>query len=95
MQIYKKLEDLRLLLKCKTLYKSTSSRRLKPKNLIQRAVDNMNNIALQKFGFPPDFVEEKTLNNKNFCQVYDFHRLVKFRKFAKRYERSDIKSDRR
>ena len=30
-----------------------------------------------------------------FCKIYDFHRLVKVRKFAERYERSDIKSDRR
>ena len=78
-----KLEDLKLLLKCKIFHISTSSRLLKPKNLIQRAVDNMNNITLQKYGFSPDFVEEKTLNNENFRQVYDFHRLVKSRNLLK------------
>ena len=29
-----------------------------------------------------------------FCKIYDFHRLVKLRKFAERYERCDIKSER-
>ena len=79
LQLYKKLEDLKLLLKCKTFHKSTSSRRLKPKNLIQRAVDNMNNITLQKYGFSPDFVKSEQLNNEKFRQVYDFRRLVKSR----------------
>ena len=35
----------KLLLKSKTLHKSTSSRRLEPKKLIQRAVNNMNKIT--------------------------------------------------
>ena len=85
----------KLLLKSKTLHKSTSSRRLEPKKLIQRAVNNMNKIASQKYGFPPDFVEEKTLNDEKFREIYDSHRPVKVRKYAERYERSDIKSDRR
>ena len=89
-----KIRELKkLLLKRKRLHKSTSSRRLEPKKLIQRAVNNMNKIASQKYGFSPDFVEEKILNDENFYQIYDFHRLVKVRKFAERYERSDIKSD--
>ena len=35
----------KLLLKSKRSHKSTSSRRLEPKKLIQRAVNNMNKIA--------------------------------------------------
>ena len=54
----------------------------------------MNKIVSQKCGFSPDFVEEKTLNDEKFREIYDFHRLVKVRKFAERCERSDIKSDR-
>ena len=54
----------------------------------------MNKIASQKYGFSPDFVEEKILNDEKFREIYDFHRLIKVRKFAERYERSDIKSDR-
>ena len=84
----------KLLLKSKSLHKSASSRRLEPKKIIQRAVNKMNKIASQKHGFSPGFVEEKTLNDEKLCEIYDFHRLVKVRKFAERYERSDIKSDR-
>ena len=35
------------------------------------------------------------MNNERFWEIYDFHRLVKVRKFAERYECSDIKSCRR
>ena len=41
----------------------------------------MNKIALQKYGFSPDFIEEKILNDEKFCLIYDFHRLVKVQKF--------------
>ena len=75
------------------MHKSASSRRLEPKKLIQRAVDKMNKIASQKYGFSPDFEEEKTLNDEKFCEIYDFHRLVKVRKFSERSERSTIESD--
>ena len=51
----------KLLLKSKRLHKSTSSRRLEPKKLIQRAVNNMNKIASQKNGFSSDFAEEKNI----------------------------------
>ena len=55
----------------------------------------MNKIASQKYGFPPDFVEEKTLNDKKFREIYEFYRpSFKVRKFAETYGRSDIKSDR-
>ena len=63
--------------------------------IIQRAVDNISKIASQKYGFSPDFVEEKTLNDEKFREIYNFYRLVKVRKFAERYEHSDIKSDTR
>ena len=96
LQLNKKVREFKkLLLKSKRLHKSTFSRRLEPKKIIQRAVKNMNKIASQKFGFSPDFVEEKTLNDEKFCEIYDFHRPVKVQKFAERYERNDIKSDRR
>ena len=78
----------KLFLKSKRLHKSTSSTCLEPKKLIQRAVDNMNKIVWQKYGFSPDFVEEKILNDEKFCEIYDSW------KFAERYEPSDIKSDR-
>ena len=47
----------------------------------------MTRIISQKYGFWPDFVEEKTLNNENFCKIYDFHRLVKVQKLDERFRR--------
>ena len=52
------------------------------------AVNNMNKVTLQKYGFSPAFVEEKALNDKTF-------RLVKVQKYAERYKHSDIQSDKR
>ena len=57
------------------------------------AVNNMNNVTSQKYGFSPDFLKEKALNNKKFHEIYDFHRLVKVQDNAERYEHSDIGSD--
>ena len=34
------------------------------------------------------------MNDEKFSEIYYFHRIVKVWKFAERYERSDIKSDR-
>ena len=47
----------------------------------------MTRITSQKYGFWPDFVEEKTLNNENFCEIYDFHMLVKVQKLDERFRR--------
>ena len=44
----------KLLLKIKRLHKSTSSRRLELKKVIQRAANNMNKIVSQKYCFSPD-----------------------------------------
>ena len=57
------------------------------------AVNNMNKVTSLKYGFPPDFVKEKALNDKKFHEIYNFHRLVKVQKHAERYERSNIRSD--
>ena len=62
----------KLLLKSKRLHKPTCSRRLEPKKILQRAVDNMNKIASQKHGFSPDYVEEKPLNDENFSRNLRF-----------------------
>lgn len=73
-----------LLLKSKRLHKGTTSLRLETRQLIQKAVYNMNKTTSQKYGFSSDFVEEKTLNDKTFCGFSDFHGLVKAQKHAER-----------
>ena len=37
----------------------------------------MNNTNSQKYGFPPETVENKTLSDNIFREIYDFHRLIK------------------
>ena len=74
----------KLLLKSKRLHKGTTSLHLETRQLTHRAVNNTNKITSQKYGFTPDFVGEKTLNDKKFCGIYDFHSLVKARKHAER-----------
>ena len=66
------------------MHKGTTSLHLETRQLIQRAVNNMNKITSQKYRFSSDFVEENTLNDKTFCGIYDFHRLVKAQKHAER-----------
>ena len=39
----------------------------------------------------PDTIEKKSLENENFWEVYDFHRMVKVSKNAEKYKRDDIK----
>ena len=40
-------------------------------------------------------MKEKALSDKHFCEIYDFHRLVKAQKHAERHEGSDIQKDKR
>ena len=82
-----------ILQKSKRMHKSTSTKRIEPKKLIQRATNNLNSTASQKYGVSPNFVEENTQQDEKFCEIYDFHRLVKVQKHAKRYKRNDIRQD--
>ena len=41
----------------------------------------------------PDFVEENTQKDETFYKIYDFYRLVKVQKYAKRCKRNDIRQD--
>ena len=75
------------------MHKSTSTKRIEPKKLIQRATNNLNSTASQKYGVLPNFVEENMQQDEKFCEIYDFHRLVKVQKHAKRYKRNDIRQD--
>ena len=47
----------------------------------------------QKYGLPPEEIEEKSLADEKFREIYDFHRMVRVCKDADRYERGDIRYD--
>ena len=81
----------KLLFKSKRLHKATKTGRLDPRKPIRNAVQNMNNVNSRKYGAPPETVEKKSVGDENFREVYDFHRMVRVSRDAKRYKRSDIR----
>ena len=83
----------KLLFKSKHVHKATSNKRFDSRKLICSAVENMNNIRSQKYGYRPDAIEEKVLESKRFQEIYDFYRLVTVKQHAERHERADIKKE--
>ena len=66
----------------KILFKSKKNeerkrKRLNSKDLINKATNYLNKIKSVKYGFPPEEGESKSTDDKNFTEIYDFHRLVK------------------
>ena len=90
-----KIREFKTLFKSKQLHKATKSKRLDSKKLIRNAVQNMNNANSQKYGYPPETVEKKSLSENIFREIYDFHRIVKVSKDAARYKRNDIRLDKK
>ena len=85
----------KLLLKSKRLHKVMKTGRLDPRKLIRNAVQNMNNVNSQKYGVPLEMVEKKSLEDEKFREVYNFHRMVRVSRDAKRYKRNDIRFDKK
>ena len=81
--------------KQKKLDKASKTSRIDPRKLIRNTVENMNKTNSQKYGIPPEEIEEKSLATNEFREVYDFYRMVKVSKEADRYERSDIRFDKK
>ena len=48
----------KILQKSKRMHTLTTTKRIKPKKLIQHATNNLNSIASQKYDVLPNFVEE-------------------------------------
>ena len=70
-------------------------RRVDPRKLIPNAVLNMNKTNSQKYGLALDTIEEKSLEDEEFREIYDFHRMTKASRDAERYERHDIHFDKK
>ena len=79
----------KILFRSKRLHKSIKTSRLDAKKLIRNAVQNMNNTNSQKYELSPNTIEKKSLENEDFPEIYDFHRMVKVSKSAERYSRND------
>ena len=86
----------KILFKSKNMNKVTNNRkRLDSKKLTKKAVENMNKTNSQKYGLPPESIEQKTLSDNVFREIYDFHRLVRVSKDADRYKRHDVRHDKK
>ena len=90
-----KIREFKKIFKSKCLHKSTKTSRLNSKKLTKNAVENMNKTNSQKYDLAPDTIEKKSLENENFREVYDFHRMVKVSKNAERHKCDDIKFDKK
>ena len=55
----------------------------------------MNKTNSEKYGLLPETIEEKTLSDNVFREIYDFYRMVKVSKAINRYERYNIKLDKK
>ena len=82
----------KLLFKSKRAHKATSTSSIfDPKNLIRKTTANMNNVQSQKYGYPPETIEENAIRSEKFRDIYDFYRLLKEQKHAERYIHGDAK----
>ena len=65
------------------LLKTFKKKRIRPNKLIRKAVQNMNETISTKYGFAPETIEKRSLNQKDdpyFNEIYDFVRLRKVEK---------------
>ena len=85
----------KLLFLSKKSHKTTpTSAKFDPKKLIHKATANMSNIQSQKYGYPPEAIEENAIKSEKFKDIYDFYMLLKApKKHAKKYARVDVKKD--
>ena len=79
-------------LKSKIIEKG-SGKRLKLNELIKKATSNLNKTCSAKYDFSPNQVEKKSLENKYFTDIYDFHRLVRVKNHEDRTVRYIEKQD--
>ena len=90
-----KIRELKkVIFKTKRTYK-LQKKKINSREIIKKAVENLNKINSEKYGLPPDIIEKKSLENEYFKEIYDFHRLVKVTKGINRYERYTEKLDRK
>ena len=83
----------KLLFKSKKAHKASSSTRFDSKKLIRKVKANMNNVRLQKYGYPPMAVEENAVKSEKFREIYNFYMLFKVKEHAERCARPDLKKD--
>ena len=90
-----KIRELKkVIFKTKRRYK-LKKKKINSREIIKKAVENLNRINSEKYGLSPDIIEKKSLESEYFKEIYDFHRLVKVTKGINRYERYNEKLDKK
>ena len=90
-----KIRELKkVIFKTKRTYK-LQKKKINSKQIIEKAVENLNKTNSEKYGVAPETIEKKTLENDTFREIYDFYRLAKVTKDANRYERYNEKLDKK
>ena len=90
-----KIRELKkVIFKTKRTYK-LQKKKINSKQIIEKAVENLNKTNSEKYRVAPETIEKKTLENDTFREIYDFYRLSKVTKDANRYERFNEKLDKK
>ena len=63
------------------------------RQLVKKATKNLNKTWSAKYGFSRNQIEENSLENNYFTDIYDFHRLVRVKEHEDRTVRSMEKED--
>ena len=72
-----------ILLKSKRIEKPSGTK-IRPNELIKKVTGNLNKTRSAKYGFTPYQVEKNIIENNNFTNIYDFHRLVRVKEHEDR-----------
>ena len=94
-----KIRELKKILLKITPFVKSGGKRIKPNQLIKKAVENMNETASTKYGVSPESVENKTINSSKDSEfnreMYDFLRIKKVVNNYYRNIKYETKKDRR
>ena len=84
-----KIRELKKFLLRSKRIKKVEGKPVKPNDLIKKATFNLSNTRSVKYGYAPQQVENKSLyvtTEKDFQEVYGFHRLVRIKEARQRSE---------
>ena len=94
-----KIREFKKLLLMSKRYKKRDKERIRPNELIKKAVENMNETNSTKYGVSPETVENRTINSSRDSEyereMYDFLRLKKVGNNQHRNAKYESKKERR
>ena len=68
---------------------------MEPLKIRKKVMENVNDIKSQKYGYPAEEIEQKTIDNDHFQEIYGFYRLFKVKSNSERYKRAYILMDKK